>query len=109
LELYRPASRDEEAMIEALINTVCLLIVAWACAVHLNNLKPAHAHCEKWGYALTLAGALGSAAEWWLPAETWHAETILAIGLALIALSSTRERVRAVWNRLTDTARKVSL
>lgn len=82
-------------MIEAIVCTVCMGVVAGACVLHLNSLGMEHGHCEKWGFAVTAGGAIGSAAEWWLPRGALiHADTLLAIGLALVALSSVRRPFR---------------
>lgn len=79
-------------MIEVCLNTLALVLVAAACILHLNANE--HTHCEKIGFAVLFAGCSGSIFEWWLPQVEIHAETVISIGLALIAISTQRQRLR---------------
>lgn len=78
-------------MIEVCLNTVALALVAAACILHLNANE--HSHCEKLGFAVLFAGCWASIFEWWLPQVEIHAETVISIGLALIAISTQRHRL----------------
>lgn len=81
--------------IEAILSTICMVIVMIGCAERLNHSNEADGHCAKWGYSITGGGALGCALEWWLArGADWHMDTLLAIGLALVALASLRAPIR---------------
>lgn len=80
---------------EPIIATLCMIIVMIACALKLNEIEEDGGHCAKWGFAITGGGALGCALEWWLPrGSDWHMDTVLAVGMALISLSTMRKPAR---------------
>ena len=95
-------------MIEAAINTAALAIVAIACVIHMKPIVRAP-DCYTIGFAMVLAGAIGSAVEWWIPEiqrvtglaleseDSFRVDTILDVGLALVALSMTRAHMRPLW------------
>lgn len=74
--------------VEAITTTIALSLVAVACVARLKEMGRGAHLCERIGYALAFGGALGSAAEWWWPRlDSYHGDTIFAVGCGLIAFS----------------------
>lgn len=72
----------------AVISTVSLVLVAFACLAHIKNMGRGAHLCERLGFSITFGGALGSAAEWWWPsAEAYHGDLIFVVGCGTIAIS----------------------
>lgn len=90
-------------MIEAIIASLCLLVVVLACVERINAFSTGDSHCERLGFVILLAGCVASIAEWWLSHTgwNWHAETVVAVGMSLIALSVLRPRLRAWLAKVT--------
>lgn len=87
-------------MIEAVVNTIALLLVAGFATMRCNSMNRDTAGCERWGFVLTAAGAIGHAlAYWWPQADSMQAETILHVGLALIGFALVRGDLRAMLAR----------
>lgn len=85
-------------MTEAAFNIACMTIVALACFERIRTLGESHGHCEKWGYLILMGGCAGTIVEWWKP-RGWDigAESVVALGMALIALSILRPWIRETW------------
>ncbi|MFN8696304.1 MAG: hypothetical protein ACK50D_13265 [Burkholderiales bacterium] len=100
-------------MIESIVNTICLLVLCACCTLYINNMSVTTPGCERWGFVLTAAGAFGHALGYWWP---WgganEVETILHIGIALIAVALMRGELRALlmraaaWDGITDRRRR---
>lgn len=87
---------DLIAHADDLASTIALAIVCIACVMHLaSNVTAASPECERWGFTLTGAGAFGVAVYmWWPTIEGFPFPLLMHIGMALIALSIIRGRVR---------------
>lgn len=77
-------------------STIALAIVIVGCVLHLNaHVDPATAHCVRWGFILTPAGAFGIVVYmWWPTIEGFPFDLVMHIGMALIAVSIVRGRIR---------------
>lgn len=85
-----------------IISSAALVVLIAAAAVHLNTMTRQTAHCERFGFVLLFAGALTSVCEWWWPGvEDFYGETMLHVGLALIAVSMVRPQLREWRARMT--------
>jgi hypothetical protein len=88
-------------MIEQILNSAALVTVCMCMLLYINKHMDRHtAGCERWGFVLTAAGALGHACAYWWP---WgggnEVEIILHIGLALVAVAMVRGDLRAMIAR----------
>ncbi len=81
---------------ENLISTICLIVVFIACVIHLTTNINWHSNeCERWGFVLTGAGAIGRAVYFWSTRfEEFPFPALMHLGMALIALSLIYGRVR---------------
>ncbi|MCA3000318.1 MAG: hypothetical protein ING75_17150 [Rhodocyclaceae bacterium] len=88
-------------MIENIINTIALLVLCLAVLLYINQHMDRHtAGCERWGFVLTAAGAFGHACAYWWPWDGGdEVETIMHIGLALVAIAMVRGDLRAMIAR----------
>lgn len=69
------------------LDTIMLLVVTVACVLHLaTNVDARSAHCERFGFTFTGAGAFGTAVYiWWPKIEQFPFEPMMHLGMALIA------------------------
>lgn len=83
-------------MLENILSTMCLAIVAMACVMHLaENFDKHSPHTERAGFVLIGAGALGEAVYiWWPKIESFPFGLVMQIGMALIAVALVRGRLR---------------
>ncbi len=93
-------------MSEPVIASVFWLIIIGGCVERINDicLRDGDASmCEGFGYLGLVVGAVACLVEWWLPEVNVgvRGETIAAAGMALIALSTLRPRLRGLWARIT--------
>lgn len=82
-------------MIEAWVNAIAFAIVAWFALAHIKAMaKPTD--CESLGFAILFGAAIGSALEWFWPDEfrPFHVDTLLSVGLALVAIALRRREIR---------------
>jgi hypothetical protein len=81
--------------VEAITNTIALAIVAIYCLCQMKRMAQALS-CESLGYAVLFAFAIGSAAEWYWPAElrAYHVDTGLNVGIALMLAGQHRTALR---------------
>lgn len=84
-----------------ILNSVALAVLLIACACHINTMDRTTAGCERVGFVLTGAGALGHAlAYWWPSVESLEFETMLHVGLACISIAVIRGDLRALVARV---------
>ena len=83
-------------MMENILSTLCLAVVALACVMHLaENFDKHSPHIERIGFTLIGAGAMGQAVYiWWPKIESFPFELVMQIGMALIAVALVRGRLR---------------
>lgn len=86
-------------MILASFTTLCLVLVIASCALHLNSAPSVSSHCEKIGFTVLAGGCAAGIWECWRPGDQVYAVPVLAIGMALVAISMDRDRVRALLSR----------
>jgi hypothetical protein len=88
-------------MIEQILNTAALLILCLCVLLYINEHMDRHtAGCERWGFILTAAGAFGHACSYWWPWDGADGvETIMHVGLALVAIAMVRGDLREMLNR----------
>jgi len=80
-----------------ILNTLCLVAIFVAALLHLNTMNRETAGCERFGFALTAAGAFGHALGYWWPwGGTDGIETIFHLGLGLVAISIARGDLRSM-------------
>lgn len=94
-------------MIAAICNTALLAVVAICGLLHVNRSMSRHtAGCERFGFVLLVAGAIGLALKPWWPWGGLHGvQTIFYLGLALVAISLVRGELRALFSRAAEASR----
>ncbi|MFO0157401.1 MAG: hypothetical protein ACK51V_00015 [bacterium] len=86
------------------INSVALLVLCLSVLLYINEHMDRHTiGCERWGFILTAAGAFGHACDYWWPwAGADGVETIMHVGLALVAVAMVRGDLREMLNRAKE-------
>jgi hypothetical protein len=93
-------------MIEQTVAILACVVVFLAAVMRLNVLK-ASRHSMTWwrvlevlGLAGLMGGCAGSIGEWFLPNAEFHAETIILVSVALVAIGISQGQLCQVVARL---------
>lgn len=90
-------------MILATLTTALLLFTIVTCFLHVNAPPATSSHCEKLGFVVLAGGCAAGIWESWRPSAELYAVPLIALGMALVALSMDRDRLRAVLSRTVKT------